>query len=47
VHWECGDGESSVYPSYESAKSNDVGRWSTVLSDSVGPVLMLEDPSEG
>jgi hypothetical protein len=26
--------------------TNDAGRWSTMLSGSVGPVLILEDPSE-
>ena len=46
VHWEWRDDESSVYTSYESARS-DAGRWSTVLSGSAGPVHVLEDPSEG
>jgi hypothetical protein len=46
VHWECGDSESSVYPSYESTRSG-VGRWCTVLSGSAGPIHILEDPSEG
>ena len=27
--------------------TNDVGRWSTVLSGSAGPVDVLENPSEG
>jgi hypothetical protein len=46
THWECGDGESNVYPSYESTWSG-VGRWCTVLSGSAGPVHILEDPSKG
>jgi hypothetical protein len=46
AHWECGDGESSVYPSCESTRSG-VGRWCTVLSGSTGPVHILEDLSEG
>jgi hypothetical protein len=46
THWECGDGESSVYPSSESTRSG-VGRWCTVLSGSAGPIHLLEDPSEG
>jgi hypothetical protein len=35
-----------VYTSDESIRSG-AGRWSTVLSGSAGPVLVLEDPSEG
>jgi hypothetical protein len=46
AHWECGDGESSVYPSYESTRSG-AGRWCTVLSGRAGRVHILEDPSEG
>jgi hypothetical protein len=46
AHWECGDGESSVYPYCESTRSG-AGRWCTVLSGSAGPVHILEDPSEG
>jgi hypothetical protein len=46
AHWECGDGESSVYPSCESTRSG-AGRRCTVLSGSAGPVHILEDPSEG
>jgi hypothetical protein len=46
AHWECGDGESSVYPSCESTRSG-AGRWCTVLSGSTGPVHILEDLSEG
>jgi hypothetical protein len=33
THWECRDGESSVYPSCESTGSG-TGRWCTVLSGS-------------
>jgi hypothetical protein len=46
AHYECGDGESSIYPSYESTRSG-AGRWCTVHSGSAGPVHILEDPSEG
>ena len=35
-----------MYTSYETAKSG-VGRWSTVLLSSTGPIHVLEDPSEG
>jgi hypothetical protein len=35
-----------MYTSSESARS-DTRRWSTVLSGSAGPVLVLEDLSEG
>jgi hypothetical protein len=29
------------------SRMNDAGRWSTVLSGDAGPILVLEDPSEG
>ena len=46
THWEWRDGESNIYPFCESTRSG-IGRWSTVLSGSAGPVHVLEDPSEG
>ena len=46
THWEWRDGESSVYTSYECARSG-AGRWSTMLSGSTGPIHVLEDLSEG
>jgi hypothetical protein len=37
AHCKWRDGESSMYTSYESTWSG-TGRWSTVLSSSVGPI---------